>query len=227
MKTIHVSSFVELHEVLKAYQLPSYWLFRGQSNESWKILPKSAREPFSKRDDIQLFNDWKRFAIEYVDSPPSNTWHWLALAQHHGLATRLLDWTSNPLVAAFFACLDDDSDGAIYAYLCGKKIREESFDRYTPWNIGKPSIFYPHLKSRRVANQSACFTLSPQPKECLSKQISDDEQLVKIIIDRSCKADFLLHLNMYGINSKFVYPDLDGLSQFCNWQIEFGVKHYG
>lgn len=225
MNTVRISSFVELHEVIKSHLLPSYWLFRGQSDANWEILPKAKRLPFSRRSDVQLFNNWKRQAIEYIQIPPSNEWHWLALAQHHGLATRLIDWSSNPLVAAFFACNNNELDGAIYAYLGGKFVLESSFNSSLPWDVTEPVIFHPFIKSRRVSNQSASFTISEEPEVCFSKQIQDDDKLVKIIIDKSCKAELLFELSLYGINSKHIYPDLDGLSQFANWQVEYGSEY--
>ncbi|EIV8661264.1 FRG domain-containing protein [Vibrio furnissii] len=227
MKTITVTSTIELHETLKFFSLPSYWLFRGQANSQWKILPKAKRVPFSQRNDIDLFNHWKRQAIEYVENQPLNEWHWLALAQHHGLATRLVDWSSNPLVAAFFACADSSHDGAIYAYLGKSYVHEQSFLSSKPWDICETVIFHPHIKSRRVSNQCGSFTLSPEPELCFSEQLKDSEEIVKIIIDKDCKNDLLLELSLYGINSKYIYPDLDGLSQFVNWQVQYGVEHLG
>jgi len=225
MKVIKISSFIELHETMKECRLPGYWLFRGQEDEKWELIPKGKRVPYITRDDIVQFRFWKRQAIEYVNNPPANDWHWLALAQHHGLATRLLDWSSNPLVAAYFACNNDSHDGAIFAYLGGKYILEQSFNQSVPWDVTEPSIFHPYIKSRRVSNQGGSFTISGLPEECFSRQIREDENIVKLVIDKDYKKDLLFELDLYGINSKMIYPDLDGLSQHSNWQVEYGTKY--
>ena len=227
MEVIKISSFIELHEAMKAHLLPSYWLFRGQDDEKWGLIPKGKREPYIHRDDIVQFDLWKRHAIEYVDNPPSNDWHWLALAQHHGLATRLLDWTSNPLVATYFACQNEQSDGAIYAYLGGKYLHEKSFNTSLPWEVEEPIVFHPHIKSRRVSNQAGSFTISHQPDICFSEQIRENEKIVKIVISKECKKELTFELSLYGVNSKMIYPDLDGLSLHSNWQVEYGTKYCG
>jgi type I restriction enzyme M protein len=50
-----------------------------------------------------MLEKFKREAIPYLTIKPNDDWDWLALAQHHGLPTRLLDWTQNPLVAVGIA----------------------------------------------------------------------------------------------------------------------------
>jgi FRG domain-containing protein len=222
-----IKTFAELHDAFKDFKLPSYWLFRGQSDSSWDLRPKCARPPYCMRDDQDMFALWKRKAIELCDNPPDDDWHWLALAQHHGFATRLLDWSSNPLVAAFFACKDNvDEDGAIFAYLGSKYIMPQSFKQGSPWDVKDPTIFHPFIKNRRVHNQGGSFTITSDTRTCFTGQVRDNERIEKIIIDKAYKRELIFELNFYGINWGTLYPDLDGHSKLMNWYVEYGEENF-
>jgi hypothetical protein len=117
MREVRVASFSDLHEALAKYRRDTYWAFRGHSDLSWLLIPKAGRPPYLSVDDLSALADWKRRAVELTTIHMVDEWDWLALAQHHRLPTRLLDWSHNPLVAAFFAAEHaGESDCVVYAH---------------------------------------------------------------------------------------------------------------
>jgi len=101
-----IGSFAELYDVLQEFR-GGRWVFRGVHDPAFQLVPKVGRrrvEGVEKLEGIgkRIFDMFLRELPGYASALPNDQWELLALGQHHGLPTRLLDWTENPLVAAFF-----------------------------------------------------------------------------------------------------------------------------
>jgi hypothetical protein len=214
MKQITIKTFADLFKVFNRFRFKNEdWMFRGQADVDWRLVPKAGRDEFKAIDDLELLRQWKKSAVALVSSLPVSEWDWLTLAQHHGLATRLLDWTVNPLAATYFAIADQPrKDAALYCFLADHESQYLDLPPERIEDVADVRVILPRPVSPRVNRQMGRFTVHPKPTEVLSIGT-----IIKVIIKAEAKHQIQADLNYYGVNQSTLFPDLDGLSTFLNW----------
>lgn len=221
-----IYSFHDFHDIVDIHNNDwDKWYYRGESDPSHLLVPKAGRPHFVSKgiNDAELFRTWCRHAIAYLDKTVDNQWDLLSIAQHHGLATRLLDWTSNPMIAAFFAVtlpdnsIEQDTESIIYAHYSSSLFLDTA-KHPDPFSLDE-GIYRvsPRSIAPRIMRQCGIFTLHCPPGLELDKQLPENDLLEKIIIHPSYRKQFSIDLSNYGVNKLSMFPDLDGLSRHVNW----------
>lgn len=92
MNAFRIQDPLDLHTLFRAFRSHGGigWIFRGQADILWPLIPKAGRAEFRNDNDLGRFNAWRSRALAH-GLLPDNDWECLAIAQHYGLATRLLD----------------------------------------------------------------------------------------------------------------------------------------
>ena len=222
----HVQEFEQQHV--------AQWFFRGVRRETYELVPSLFRidikNTLTNWDDLEAYmhQQFQRESRPFHNKTPQDDLEWLALAQHYGLPTRLLDWTTNPLIALFFANenYDREVDSAVWCYgfpsthnchsvstRIDRRLTLERVDR----------IIFPNHISPRITNQSGCFTVHELPEGQTPfvpfNQQEDFGLFEKIVIKKQYQKDIMNELYDLGIHSGLIYPGLDGLSKRIRFEV--------
>jgi len=174
---------------------------------------------------------------------------WWILMQHYGVPTRILDWTRSPFVALYFAIeQQEENDGAIWAFHVGSvwKGLKEKYPEYKALpehEMDQPKFFSETVESllmlsankqtdRMVAQQTS-LTISPYIlgdhgeiiKETLSENDYKGDVLVKLVVPKNLKAEFMRNLMPMNINAQSLFPGIDGLGRSAAELIKIGCLY--
>jgi len=242
------------HPVGKGY--PPVW-YRGHADASWDLQPTVLRKWFldyAAQADFRfpqaanlvnientINNQFRRMATSLLPSTATIVDIYF-LAQHHGIPTRLLDWTADALAALFFAvCCEPEKDGMIHTINPRFLIPDINNPQYPRdvVNIRHSLVsgtiqflfdegasprttfilpIYPDLRAGRMLQQVACFTLHMPPlpfsgREGPTEPIHKLTGVESYLVSRTAKKQLLLDLRRVGKNYATLFPDLDNVAR--------------
>jgi FRG domain len=251
-----IDNWREFYEVVAEYK---NWAFRGQSDAAWPLYSALSRYIIDHGihrqawtiQEKRIVRIFKRKAHLFLDHVPDETdaFQWLALMQHHGAPTRLLDFTWSPFVAAFFALERATKDAAVWAIFTPAIVRAPlKFDlkkrksvtppelslrnpgAYEDFFVGNevPFVTYgePFVMNKRLIAQSGTFVVPgvlDQPvEEVLAGYPELDRTVAKFVLKtQSLRDEAMLALYSMNITNATLFPDLDGLAKSMAYELEY------
>jgi hypothetical protein len=230
---------------LRRFRSP--FAFRGLPSTSHTLTSTLVRLAQGSADvqrlELALLRNFRKYA-RAEGAEADSVWNLLALGQHHGLPTRLVDWTYSPLVALHFATEhpeEFDRDGVVWCVnfietnmLLPKRLqrllREEGSDTFTVEMLAgfdtlrrfdalarEPFVLFlePPAVDRRILNQLALFSLMSDPTAVLDDWLRDHPDLCRrVVVPASLKWEIRDSLDQANVNERVLFPGLDGLSRW-------------
>jgi FRG domain len=217
-----VQSQAKWHEFLSFLDqhMHSRWIFRGHAWEEWALMPSAGRNAgYTPLFEERVFRAFKKDARLHMHVPETSDWDWLALGQHFGLPTRLLDWSTNPLVACFFALMDEQYEGknaVVIAYPLDEKQMVDPATWPSPFEIRQVGFMFPSSLAPRILSQRGLFSVHPHPNEPWQpEEISDKHRFV---IPAEFKFPFQRKLFRMGVDAAHIWANLEGVCASLRWQ---------
>jgi hypothetical protein len=229
------------------------WAFRGEISAHWPLVTSLARRlqtycpeaslwPLREQRALRVF---RRKAHIYLDdaSVIADDLRCLALMQHHGAPTRLLDFTKSPYVAAFFALEDAVGDAAVYALntpalwsaapafdrsLTRERIDLRQAGHYERYFLHNklPVLWFgePSAMDKRLVAQSGLFVVPGRIDLPLADILlgygMNEPLLVKYVLPLAVRAQAMQALYRMNVTNASLFPDLEGLARAAAYELE-------
>ncbi len=256
MDIVHIDSWDEFVTLTSACD---GWAFRGLPDADWQLMSSLSRYLHSfvpdraswRQREERALRIFRRKAHIYLPDAGvlDDDIRCLALMQHHGAPTRMLDFTKSPFVAAFFALNNTNRGAAVFALDTptlwqaaprhDASLRREAIDPRVPGNFeryfagnGKEIIWVgePEAMDRRLVAQSGTFVVPgvlDKPLDAIIAQYASQAPLLrKFVLPPSIRAEAMLSLYRMNITHATLFPDLDGLARSIGYELEITWPGY-
>lgn len=215
--------------------LPSeFSLSRGQSKD-YALLPSALRQDsagnrkYSKRVIRNFLEQFKINSYQYIQTPwdIKNEIEWMLYAQHYGIPTKLMDFTTSHVISLLFAVeksfQDDSEDDAVVYFLNPSALNNKTKEQSQIINISGdevisseghdgPFVVQGRKINSRVNAQKGLFVIFQDDDSPL--EISLDESILrKIVINSGDKKAILASLYSMGISFTHIYPELTSVAK--------------
>ena len=199
-------------------------IFRGQ-RKNWPLLPSISRTGIASQlleNERKLFEKFKKAGEPCLHLVPDNDWDWLVVAQHHGLPTRLLDWSYDPIIALWFAIEQsrkEDSAPEIWALQPLKEDFVDQLNESKPFMGTRTKIFETNFSIPRIRAQKGCFTLFKHSEKFskgfvpLEKNANLRKRIMRIRIAKYACENISYKLAELDVSKDSIYPDINRVAK--------------
>jgi hypothetical protein len=210
------------------------WVYRGVSSHNFTLTPSFFRlDPIAKLiscGDIGSVREAHAAAIErfvddcrpYVQPGHLNRgwFEWESLAQHYGHPTTLLDWTTNPLIALFFAVRDalpgskPDQDAVVWCLGRNPCLKQED-----DFLLMQAKLIDPRMQSQCAFHTTHLRGVNPFVAPLESNKSIEGFDLLSIRIPKIEKTSILYRLYLLGIHEASIFPGFTGIAAKARFEI--------